>query len=79
MTGGVNINRSDGLGSASSRTTGGYFDAKLVYRVGQIVAEEGGNAQLTEESVVQRLVSKHPEYRRKQKVSIGFVLHKAGR
>ncbi len=78
MTGGVNINRSGGLGSGSSRPTGGYFDAKLIYRVGQIVAEEGDNLQLTEESVVQRLVSKYQEYRRKQKVSTGFVLHKAG-
>ncbi len=81
MTGGINISRSGGLGSGgSSRPTGagGYFDAKLVYRVGQIVSEEGENVQLTEEGVVQRLLSKYDEYRRKQKVSTDFVFLKAG-
>ncbi len=74
MTVGVNISRSGGgLGSGgSSRPNGakGYYDAKLVYRVGQIVSEEGENVQLTEEGVVQRLLIKYDEYRRKQKVII---------
>ncbi len=71
-TGGTEISRSCGPCLDSSRPTGtvSYSNAKLVYRVGQIVAEKLENEHLTEEDVVQRLQSKYEEYRRTKKVHV---------